>query len=425
MKPPSPARRRAIALVLSGLLLIGSAAWPLARAARSAEPGTKAPAAKKDAKKPIAPDLLPVPDGTPEQLIQFLDKLSQIEPPARDPKTIQEFSRKVGAAALQAAEKILAKKPNQEQAAYAVNVKLEVLAMLDQSGQKEAFVKLQAFPAELQKLGLPELARPANGVLLQARLARAEGARVEILKQLVEDIRKHLSAGPLDPADTSLAVSAALAAEKVDRAGLAANAYGSFAKAFAASKDDRMRAFGAKLQGAARRLTLLGKPLELQGVTVDGKALDWTRYRGKVVLVAFWATWCGPCRVEIGGILKNYEAYHDRGFEVVAVSMDLKKPDLESFLSENKLPWTVLFDQALRTDAADNTMDTRYGIITIPELILVGSDGKVVSMDVRGPGLGRELEKLLGPPEPSKPKTAKASGPGKAGKVKQGKTGRD
>ena len=425
MKSLSLARRRAIIPVLSELLLIGLSAWPTARVAWSAEPDKKAPAATGAGKKQEPPDLLPIPDGTPEQIIQHLEKLSQMEPPARDPKTIEEFSRKVGAAALQAAEKILAKKPNPEQAAYAVNVKLEVLAMLDQSGQKDAFAKLQAFPAELQKLGWPQLARLAGGVLLQARLARAEGAGAEDLKKLVEDIRKHLAAGPLDPADSGLAVSAALAAERVDRAGLAVKAYEDFAKVFSASKDDRMKAFGVKLQGAARRLTLLGKPLEVRGVTVDGKPLDWAQYRGKVVLVAFWATWCGPCRVEIGNILKSYEAYHDKGFEVVAVSMDLKKPDLESFLAENKLPWTVLYDQALHTDAADNTMDTRYGIITIPELILVGSDGKVVSMDVRGRGLGRELAKLLSPPESPKPKAAKASEPAKAGKAKQGKTGGD
>jgi thiol-disulfide isomerase/thioredoxin len=425
MKPLWAMGRPAIVPVLSGLLLIGLAARPSPEAARSAGPDKKAPAGKEAGKNQAQPDVPAVPDGTTEQLIQFLDTLSRVQPPARDPKTIQEFSRKVGAAALQAAEKVLAQKPNQEQAGYAVNVKLEVLAMLDQSGDKEAFAKLEAFPAELQKLGWPQLARPANGVLLQARLARAQGATVEDAKKLMEDINKHLATGPLVPADTALAVSAALAAERVDRFGLAARAYQDFAKPFSASKEGPMAAFGAKLEGAARRLALLGKPLELQGVTVDGKPLDWARYRGKVVLVVFWATWCGPCRVEIGNVLRNYEAYHDKGFDVVAVSMDLNKPDLESFLAENKLPWTVLYDQALRTDGADNTMDTRYGIITIPELILVGNDGKVVSMEVRGQALGRQLQKLFGPAKGSGPKAAKPGTVGDPGEAKPGKIGGD
>jgi peroxiredoxin len=417
--------RPAVVPVLSGLLLIELALRPSPEVARSAPPDNTTPAANQQAKKQTQADVPAVPDGTTEQLVQFLDKLGQMQPPARDPKTIQEFSRKVGAAALQAAEKILAKKPNQQQAAYAVNVRLSVLAMLDQSGDEGAFAKLQTFPAELRKLGWTELARPANGVLLQARLARSKDAGIVVIKKLVEDIKKHLATGPLVPADTALAVSAALATERVDRFGLAVQAYRDFAKPFSASKDQVMASFGAKLQGAARRLALLGKPLELRGVTLDGKPLDWAQYRGKVVLVVFWATWCKNCRVEIGNILKSYERYHDKGFDVVAVSMDLKKPDLESFLAENKLPWTVLYDQALRTDAADNTMDTRYGIITIPELILVGSDGKVVSMQVRGQALGRELARLLGPPKgprPEAPTTGTAPQPGKS---KPGKMGGD
>ena len=239
----------------------------------------------------------------------------------------------------------------------------------------------------------------------------------------MEDIKKFLAAAPLEPQDSELAVGAALAAERVDRAGLAVKAYEDFAKLFSASKDERMVRFGAKLQGAARRLALQGQPMEIQGVAPDGKAFDWAQYKGKVVLVAFWATWCQYCRVELGNILKNYEVYHDKGFNVVAVSMDQAKDDLVGFLAENKLPWTVLYDQALHTDAADKTMDTYYGIITLPELILVGSDGKVVSMSVRGPALGRELARLLGPPET--PKTKAGDVKNKHGPDKKGKPGNE
>lgn len=421
MKPLSATGRLAAGWGRWVVVWIALAALPSADLARSAEPANKAPSAKTPSAKKEEdkqPGAFAVPDGTPEEIIQYLQKLGEMRPSAQDEKTLAEFSKRVGAAATEAVDKIFAGKPNEQQAAYAMRLKLEALGMLDRFGDKQAFAKLQSFPGELEKLGWPKLARLAGGVLLQTRLTRAEAAGAEPFKAVLEDVKKFLAAAPLEPQDSELAVGAALAAERVDRAGLAVKAYADFAKLFSASKDERMVRFGAKLQGAARRLALQGQPMEIQGVAPDGKAFNWAQYKGKVVLVAFWATWCQYCRVELGSILKNYEIYHDKGFDVVAVSMDQEKDDLVGFLAENKLPWTVLFDQALRTDAADKTLDTYYGIITLPELILVGSDGKVVTMSVRGPALGRELARLLGPPETPKPKAGdvKKSGPDKKGK---------
>jgi peroxiredoxin len=416
----STTKRSSLFLALSALLLIGPAASLGAAPAKKAEPAAK------------QPDAFAVPDGTPEELVKFLQKLSQMTPPAQDPQTVADYSKKLGTAALQAAEKLLAAKPNDQQAAYAVYVKLEVLPVLDQVGDKDAFAKLQAMPRELEKQGRSALARVAGRRLLLTRLARAENADPAQFKKLLDEIKKFLAAAPLEPDDSLLAVSAGLAAERLDRAGLAVKVYEDFAKLFSADKDPRMVRFGAKLQGAARRLMLVGKPMEIQGATPDGRPLDWAKYRGKVVLVVFWATESVPSRVELVNILQNYEAYHDGGLEVVAISTDQVKADLTSFLAENRLPWIVLYDQALYSDAADKTMDTRYGIITVPELILVGKDGKVLSISVRGPALARELAKLLGAAETPKPKSADAKQAGDSSKApeqgaakKKGKTSGD
>jgi peroxiredoxin len=268
----------------------------------------------------------------------------------------------------------------------------------------------------LEKLGRPALARAALGGVLTLRLDRPESAEPAQFKKLLDEIKKFLAAAPVEGNDIFLAVSAAVSAERVDRAGLAVKTYEDFAKLFSASKDPRLVRFAVKLQGAARRLTLVGKTMELQGATPEGRPLDWAKYRGKVVLVAFWATGSVPSRVELVNVLKTYEAFHDKGFEVVAISTDQVKAELTSFLAENRLPWIVLYDQTLYSDAADNTMDTRYGIIVIPELILVGKDGKVVSIGVRGPALARELAKLLGPLETPEPKAVEGPSKGKAGK---------
>ena len=85
------------------------------------------------------------------------------------------------------------------------------------------------------------------------------------------------------------------------------------------------------------RLGLVGKPLTLEGTTVEGKPFDWAKYKGKIVLVDFWATWCGPCR-KLVNIEKNYEAYHGRGFDVVGISVDRDRGELDKYLKETSTP---------------------------------------------------------------------------------------
>lgn len=139
--------------------------------------------------------------------------------------------------------------------------------------------------------------------------------------------------------------------------------------------------------------------MAIDGKSVDGKDFDWSAYRGKVVLVDFWATWCGPCLRELPNVKKQYELYHDRGFDVVGVSLDEDRAKLEEFLGKEQLPWTTLFSDDEAATGWDHPMANQYGVTAIPAVFLVDKDGKVVTMKARGEALGEELAKLLGPVE--------------------------
>jgi thiol-disulfide isomerase/thioredoxin len=142
--------------------------------------------------------------------------------------------------------------------------------------------------------------------------------------------------------------------------------------------------------------SLVGKEMELQGFGIDGTPLDMSYFQGKVVLIDFWATWCGPCRAEIPNILANWQQYHDAGFEVIAISVDRDLKELRSFVAQENPPWTVVADHH---PLNRNQMGDKYRISGIPAFVLLGKDGRVAAVNCRGPGLGRELGKLLGEPK--------------------------
>ena len=144
-----------------------------------------------------------------------------------------------------------------------------------------------------------------------------------------------------------------------------------------------------RIRGLARRAVLIGNTLELTGVKLDGSKFDLASLRGKVVLVDIWATWHGPALQELPNIKANYEKYHVRGFEVVGVSLDRNREQLEAHLQKHPVPWITLNDEGGKTTVSD-----RYGVIR-PCVFLIDTDGKVVTTQARGEQLGLELEKLL------------------------------
>ena len=104
-----------------------------------------------------------------------------------------------------------------------------------------------------------------------------------------------------------------------------------------------------------------------------------------------------------------YELYHNKGFDIVAISLDRNLADVEDFAKERAIPWTIVVG-----DGKPSPTVNYYGIMSIPATVLVGKDGKVVSLNVTGEALRGQLEKLLGPPEEKKiEKTSKEAESGK------------
>jgi thiol-disulfide isomerase/thioredoxin len=137
----------------------------------------------------------------------------------------------------------------------------------------------------------------------------------------------------------------------------------------------------AKLSAAAKLKAMEGKPLVIDGVSVGGAKRSTAEFKGKVVLVDFWATWCKPCREELPKLKQAYASYHAQGLEIVGVSCDNDGADLSNFLAENRdMPWPQLFDAA---KPGWHPVAEQYGINAIPRMFLIDRKGVLRSVDAR------------------------------------------
>jgi thiol-disulfide isomerase/thioredoxin len=124
---------------------------------------------------------------------------------------------------------------------------------------------------------------------------------------------------------------------------------------------------------------------------VDGKPLSPADHKGKVVLIDFWATWCGPCRAEIPNVVATYKKYHDQGFDIIGVSLDQERQKLLSYTRENGMTWPQFFDG----QGWDNKLAVKYGIQAIPATYLLDGNGVIIATDLRGDALDQAVAKAL------------------------------
>jgi thiol-disulfide isomerase/thioredoxin len=320
--------------------------------------------------------------GSPEDqaLAQFQQGLEPKNQPGEDstPEQQRAWLKDYLTSVDRAAEAFLAKHPRGEKAngvRFLAAQALGRLAMME--GNKEARAKSRALLQQILD------SKPEESVAFDVRtqlLGMAESP--EEVAQEVETISREY------PKNPALPQVIFYLATIYDQSGASDNAKKTAQRVVEKYPDSEVAQMARAM---LKKLALIGQPLELSFKALDGNTVDIKNYRGKVVLVDFWATWCGPCRAELPNVLKTYEAYHDKGFEIIGISLDKSQENLAKFITDKKMPWPQYFDGKVW----QNDISTRFGIQSIPATFLVDKQGKVARTDLRGPALAKAVEELL------------------------------
>jgi thiol-disulfide isomerase/thioredoxin len=174
------------------------------------------------------------------------------------------------------------------------------------------------------------------------------------------------------------------------------------AREYAGQEDDAKKWYGRiirelgdspqakKAAGAVTRLDSVGRPVALVGKSPNGKTIDLAAYRGKIVLIQYWATWSAPAKNDMAA-LKQLLAKFGPKFTILSVSLDSNVKDLAAYLAENPLPWPQVFEEG----GLDSRLANHFGIITVPTMILVDQEGKVLNRNIQTAEIEPELKKLI------------------------------
>lgn len=382
-------------------IFYASAALTVSTVMRADAPGVSAPKAPAQPEIAIAkakPNVLPNDAAAAWKVVT--EAMQPPLPPAewnQKPPTEEEvakFKAAMAIAAGQAADKaaeFLARFPSDTHASEARDAQRDMLKTAIELGAKERADELAKLPADDKesvaggttgKGEKPEdeaFSQRMQKAVAAARMLADKGTEAMLL-----EFEKQVRLVMTDFPDRSETYGALLE--------VAQNVGGEKSKAILAEiaqskAPDQIKKMATELQAKMDRV---GKPIALKYSGIDGREVDIAKLEGKVVLIDFWATWCGPCVAELPHVKEAYDKLHAKGFEIVGVSFDEDRSALEKFVKDKSMAWPQFFDGK----GWGNKFGQEFGINSIPAMWLVDKKGVLRDQNAREE-LAIKVEKML------------------------------
>lgn len=383
-------------LLVALLLGVGVGGFRLAESMAKDEPT----AAEEETDKPKRNPFVPRASLSAEELFEYIDRMMEA------PRSVQS-QEEYGPAMVICAERLIAKNAGETMRAYATGVKLQALHKVAQYDNQEYQEKLVAFAKECESDKDKAVVKAAKFYLLENDVVTFQEKKPETYGKLLDetyDMLKPLDGESLDARYLRVASFLTRVINELPEEERVAKEYKRFGELFSKSEFRELSKYGKRIAKGVpgKAENLVGKPMPIDGMTHDDKKFTIEQYRGKVVLVDFWATWCGPCRAAMPALIELYDELHEDGFEVVGVSLDQDKDALVKYIEDNEIEWPNIFD-ADDSDADRKALAERYSVNAIPMTFLIDQQGKVVAKNLHGEKLKAKIEELLkGKPAESK-----------------------
>jgi thiol-disulfide isomerase/thioredoxin len=321
---------------------------------------------------------------SPLELVNFILDMQE------KPQTIQRRPGFADAIA-EAADRVLATDSSDKYQTIAALAKFKILHEAASFEDEQADAKLTEFVEQMKDDPRAKIAAEVKFLQLERKVLDVDDLPLDQVPALLEEVHAYLAPQKLTDRHLRLASQTVHAINRLKDDDLREQQFVRFGQLFAGSSSKELARYGKKLakSSPAGDSDLVGKPLELTGVTTLGTEFQWDEYRGKVVLVDFWATWCGPCRKAMPKVKALHEKLRDRRFEIVGVSLDQDLEALAQYLAENQIPWVNL--------SGDETQEIakKYNVRGIPTMMLIDAQGKIVAVSHNIDELSGRIDKLL------------------------------